>query len=524
MALIDKTPSQRIAVQDINIDIVQQLHSMQPKAYLNHFRQHELVSVSNDHREVRFWLYGRGEFYGFIILKSEGLFSSQDTRALKDDIIYVLHYLAEETFAHRVNVMCEPMGALNATDHAALSPDEIAKLVTRCFGADGSTLRLVEHDGVLKVAARDGQSNARIIAERLPGELVSGKVLASPEYDWAAVVCDDPAYSFGGLPVATEDRKTLRAAGIYALVTCGLFGRESSEKKKVGTLSYYFLRPTYFSRRDISLFQAFARRVSDRIILDKAFGELHAKSAMLESQGQRMIYVEVANLLAHDLWHKSQGVLGAARESLKSIENARKNDKLRGSTFTLNELQAKSRELLESATSLYKTHNTLRSVQTSSGRDLYEVTTFLLADVVKHVHDTLTPALDAQKISVIKNISPSISIGGPQFIFEQVIFNLFINTIDAAKMRPKTRPMNIEMSAHVRNGRLIFRFTDDGPGIDAHAFPDEQAVFEIGRSNKKDGTGTGLPIARQIIGTHFKGNLTLSGRRPPLFTIDIPVG
>ncbi|MFL9829166.1 ATP-binding protein, partial [Rhodoplanes sp. SY1] len=100
--------------------------------------------------------------------------------------------------------------------------------------------------------------------------------------------------------------------------------------------------------------------------------------------------------------------------------------------------------------------------------------------------------------------------------------NLVINSIDAAKGRKSTRPMNIDAHCHINNSRLIIRYSDDGPGIDPFHFPNEQSIFEIGRTSKPQGTGTGLPVARHIIGTHFSGQLLLLQRRPPLFTIDVP--
>jgi signal transduction histidine kinase len=513
-----------IGTRDATHHVVRRLLNLNPKTYLNHTRMEDLCQVSKDNRELIIWLYGRGEFFGFIQFTSSLL--ALDFHAIseiKKDVPHILHFLAEENFAFRVNALLEPLGIKGADGRDTFSPKAVVQFVTRCFGADGAILRLVDQEGFLPVEATDGIVNETLIEMRAPGRLVSGKLAAAKNANWAAIVMDDASYTFGGMLIDREDRDALRGAGIQCLVIAKLWDESiEGSRKPLGTISYYFMRPSYFSRRDLTLFRAFCRRVSDRLVLERAFEELKAKAAILEAQGRRMTYVEVANLLAHDLWHKSQAARSLASELGDLLDSSVKSDNIKGNRHAIAEILAKSKDVMASTGTLHSSHNMLKSIQGINPGQLPGRSTFGLLDKVRHVEKTLMPALNAQKITLNVTIPNSIMVEGPEVMFEQVIFNLFINTIDAAKSRPRTRPMKIDVNAHESAGRVVFRFQDDGPGIDPQLFPNEQEVFVIGRTSKKDGTGTGLAIARQIIGSHFRGNLTLTGRRPPLFTIDVP--
>lgn len=515
-------PQTAIPTNDTAHPVIKQLHRMSPKLFLDYNNAPRLVEPMCKGKGVVVWLFARGEFFGFIDFQSSEELDSGALAALSESIHVVLNFLAEEYFAFRVGRLTAPIANQDLASPPKLSNEESVKLLSSCFGADGSILRLLDHNGELVVDSRAGLANSSIVASRPSGQLASGKLIDSDEHDWLAVVFDDPDYSFGGFELPPEDRHALRSTGMHSLIMAKLSSKGGATGA-MGTLSYYFMRPHYFSRRDIVLFRAFCRRVADRLALQRAFEELHGNAAILEAQSKRITFVEVANLLAHDLWHKSQSNLFAANKLSSSLRTQINSHELKGTRAALEALLTRADHLTASATSLFQTHNTLRSIQKINPDSSFEIEDFSVAEVFNQVSTTLAPALATQKISVDSSISPSIKIRGPKIMFEQVVFNLFINTIDAARGRTSIKPMKIDISAHVRGGRVVLRFQDEGPGIDVRNFPNEQDVFEIGRTSKKDGTGTGLPMARQLIGSHFQGNLVLQGRRPPLFTIDVPV-
>jgi signal transduction histidine kinase len=477
---------------------------------------------------LRIWLYARGEYFGYMqIAKSSG-FSPSDVSFVNNNAGGLVRFLAEENFSFRMHILLESFES-----HEVLSADDdkfydlIVKKVVLGFGADGATLRLFDSDqNTLNIKARIGHTTGVVSDERHVGEMLSGKLFDDSDRDFGAIVIKRPSLDLGAT-ITTVERARFSAAGVTAVVVGKLMRKDSLGKShNFGTLSYFFKRPHRYSRRDLDLFRGFCKRVSDGIFIAQTLGELQAQAAILEAQSRRMTYVEVTNLLAHDLWHKSFNSVSAAQENNDLVRALIRDSRIRASDKIIDEIKASAQSAHDLADAVHSTSSNLHSLQIRPNAESYKPELFGLLDVVNGVEKTLRPALSRQKITVRKSISDTHKIYGPRLAFEQVIFNLMINSIDAARGRPATRPMGIDLHSHIEGDRLIIRYSDEGPGIDPVRFPNMQDIFKIGETSKAEGTGTGLPVARQLIGTHFSGQLLLDKRqrRPPQFTIDVPFG
>jgi len=84
---------------------------------------------------------------------------------------------------------------------------------------------------------------------------------------------------------------------------------------------------------------------------------------------------------------------------------------------------------------------------------------------------------------------------------EQVIINILINAIDAVQaIRDPSITVQLDLTPA---GRSRLRFTDNGPGINEQAL---QKIFMPFYTTKKEGSGIGLTLARQIMNMHH-GNI-----------------
>ena len=84
----------------------------------------------------------------------------------------------------------------------------------------------------------------------------------------------------------------------------------------------------------------------------------------------------------------------------------------------------------------------------------------------------------------------------PEMI-EQVIINMIINSIHALK---NTQNPQIRLTAHLdERGRILIRIIDNGPGISDEVL---EKIFIPFFSTKKDGSGIGLSLSRQIMRSH----------------------
>ncbi len=90
---------------------------------------------------------------------------------------------------------------------------------------------------------------------------------------------------------------------------------------------------------------------------------------------------------------------------------------------------------------------------------------------------------------------------GDPSLLEQVLINLVKNAIDA--VRDQTEP-RIEMHVQkLNNGRTIIQVADNGSGIDPEQL---EQIFVPFYTTKKEGSGIGLSLSRQIMRMH-KGNI-----------------
>lgn len=472
-----------------------------------------------------YWLFSKGEFYGFIEFSGDGAISQRDVSFLHSNIPALAPLLADENFSYRLKFLIEAIPQAQELGQGIDAfIENIAEQTARGFGADAATLRVADEEGVLHLRSRSGAMTAALLEPRQPGDGVSGRVFEQPGRSWAAVHVDTPQFDAGDVELSDGERRKMAGSGIRAALCCKLYS-DAAQVDGFGTVTYAFNRPHVFSRRDINLFLAYCARLSDSIQTINALSEAAERASILDVQARRMTYVEIAHLLAHDLWHKSYASLFDAKESLSALQAAIKSDRIRGPEKAIEALRQAATTVVDSAHTLHSTASNLRALANpgAGGESIHRVDRFSVSEVLASIQETLKPALARNKITIVPRGPDTRAIEGPRLIFEQVMFNLFINSIDAARGRAKTRPMRIEVTWHLEGAKLVIRYGDDGPGIDPMVFPNIREVFQIGKTSKTEGTGTGLPIARQLLGTHFGGSIGIETRQPVLFTVDLPL-
>jgi C4-dicarboxylate-specific signal transduction histidine kinase len=101
---------------------------------------------------------------------------------------------------------------------------------------------------------------------------------------------------------------------------------------------------------------------------------------------------------------------------------------------------------------------------------------------------------------------------------EQVFLNLITNARDALEGLPGAK---ITIASHIRDGRVVVEFRDNGPGIPATV---AQRIFDPFFTTKEPGKGTGLglSISHTIIGKH-QGDLRVHNDNGAVFTIVLPL-
>ena len=132
-----------------------------------------------------------------------------------------------------------------------------------------------------------------------------------------------------------------------------------------------------------------------------------------------------------------------------------------------------------------------------------------------NVTNFLTKTLDFIKLSSkssinLKNKKSNLIINGDADQLNRVFINLIKNSEEALLEKQEKNPSfkgNIEIEIIDNNDYIVFKITDNGPGI-----TDSKKAMTPYFTTKKTGTGLGLPIVTKIINEHA-GNFSIKNKK-----------
>ena len=132
---------------------------------------------------------------------------------------------------------------------------------------------------------------------------------------------------------------------------------------------------------------------------------------------------------------------------------------------------------------------------------------FRIREMFERAHDLLRPKLDELEIKCDCKVFPEdlMLLADPDLI-DQVVINLLLNAIDAVKNQPK-RMISITASVNI-NHRTTIEFADNGTGITPDLL---DKIFMPFFTSKKEGSGIGLSLSRQIMQMH-KGAISVKSK------------
>lgn len=146
---------------------------------------------------------------------------------------------------------------------------------------------------------------------------------------------------------------------------------------------------------------------------------------------------------------------------------------------------------------------------------------FQLGEILKETIQVIAPVLQSANMAVDLRIPQGTKCFGFPSLLQQIFLNLLINSVNA-QQSPRTHHKNtIHIVARESPSKVVIQFWDEGPGIST-TFPNASDIFTIGRSSHTNRGGTGLPLVRALIETHFQGQISLKDPTRALFEIVIP--
>jgi two-component system nitrogen regulation sensor histidine kinase NtrY len=132
---------------------------------------------------------------------------------------------------------------------------------------------------------------------------------------------------------------------------------------------------------------------------------------------------------------------------------------------------------------------------------------FPVAELFERAHILLKPKMDKFGITCTPHILPDdLMITADPDLIDQVFINLLLNAIDAVKDTPDPQ---IEVVAALSIGdKVTIDFADNGTGIKPDIL---DKIFMPFFTSKKEGSGIGLSLSRQIMHLH-KGSITVKSK------------
>lgn len=132
---------------------------------------------------------------------------------------------------------------------------------------------------------------------------------------------------------------------------------------------------------------------------------------------------------------------------------------------------------------------------------------FPVKEIFDRAHSLLRPKMDKFGIHCNARVFPEdLMLTADPDLIDQVVINLLLNAIDA--VRESEHPIISVTAAFNNNGRISIDFADNGSGIKPDIL---DKIFMPFFTSKKEGSGIGLSLSRQIMHLH-KGTITVKSK------------
>jgi two-component system nitrogen regulation sensor histidine kinase NtrY len=124
-----------------------------------------------------------------------------------------------------------------------------------------------------------------------------------------------------------------------------------------------------------------------------------------------------------------------------------------------------------------------------------DIGTVSVAEALQNVGTLLSDELQALSFA-IDVVPPSLEVQADSQLLDQILLNLVRNAIDATHEADSPQ---LSLSGQLDYGRIVIKVTDNGPGIADELM---EQIFVPFFTTKRDGSGIGLSLCRQIMTTH----------------------
>jgi two-component system nitrogen regulation sensor histidine kinase NtrY len=200
---------------------------------------------------------------------------------------------------------------------------------------------------------------------------------------------------------------------------------------------------------------------------------------------------KLLSVLTHEIMN-SVAPISSLAETLKNRIHSKDQHTFEDLELGIETIKRRSDGLLKFA----ETYRHLNKITTLNLQKVY------LRELFGNLHQLMQPTLEQKNIELEIIIRDTdLSLEADHSLLEQVLINLIVNAIEAVK--EKDEPKIMLSAEKLPNKKTVLKIADNGSGI-----PEEllDKIFIPFFSTKKNGSGIGLSLCKQIIMLH-KGNI-----------------
>jgi len=182
---------------------------------------------------------------------------------------------------------------------------------------------------------------------------------------------------------------------------------------------------------------------------------------------------------------------------------------------TLSDINMGIHTIKKRSDSLLRFAETYRSLNKMASPELK---IFFVCDLFENICNLMEPTLRQKEIELeILLKDPTLQLEADISLIEQVLINLVVNAVEAVK---ENETKLITLSGEAAKDKMILRVSDNGKGMPAEIL---DKVFVPFFTTKKNGSGIGLSLSRQIMQAHH-GSIQVVSEvdKGTVFTLQFP--
>jgi two-component system, LuxR family, sensor kinase FixL len=306
------------------------------------------------------------------------------------------------------------------------------------------------------------------------------------------------------MPVPYQDEHDTYLANYHATGTAKAIGRirEVQACRKNGEVFPIELSVSEARVGDHVIYSAFIRDVSERRAMEDALGE----ARRIAGQRERLADIgAITARIVHDLGNPLAGLSMQAQLIQRRVT--------RNPDRPSQDLRAPAERIVSEVKRL---DGLVKDFLDFARQQRLDVRTIALPSFLQQVLDLWQPVAAARDIELTLDVTPELTdLNADEQKLHRVLDNLVKNAVEAIDHGPGQVALQARRGA---DERVRITVTDDGPGV-----PQNVELFKLFETTKRNGSGLGLSISKQIILAHG-GNIGFERLAPhgTAFHVDLP--